>query len=60
MGAMGIIIKDYLFLLGYMALAMCLGFLLFTLVYWLTPKKADYEKTSAYECGFEPFSDASG
>lgn len=50
----------YIDVLFYIFCAFILGIVLLTLVYWITPKHADSEKTSAYECGFEPFADARG
>lgn len=34
--------------------------LLFIVVFFLIHKEVDYEKLSAYECGFNPFEEASG
>jgi NADH-quinone oxidoreductase subunit A len=51
---------EYFFIAIYILLAFLVGSLLYTIVYLLTPKEATSEKTSAYECGFEPFSDARG
>ena len=31
---------------------------LFTVGFSLSPKEINFEKTSSYECGFEPFGDA--
>ncbi len=51
-------LKDYfpiiLFLI--IALVLSLGFILVNFVF--SPKNPDPEKLSAYECGFEPFSDS--
>jgi NADH:ubiquinone oxidoreductase subunit 3 (subunit A) len=35
-----------------------LTLVLFTAGFSLSPKEIQFEKTSAYECGFEPFGDA--
>ena len=40
----------------FVALGLSLGFVLINFV--ASPKKPDSEKLSAYECGFEPFSDS--
>ena len=51
-------LKDYfsiiLFLL--IALSLSIGFIVMNFLF--SPKKPDPEKLSAYECGFEPFSDS--
>tara|TARA_B100001250_G_scaffold162285_1_gene139449 strand:- start:464 stop:832 length:369 start_codon:yes stop_codon:yes gene_type:complete len=51
-------LKDYfsiiLFLL--IALGLSIGFIVMNFLF--SPKKPDPEKLSAYECGFEPFSDS--
>lgn len=51
-------IKDY-FLLVFISI-FCLGLsgLLYFLAYVLSPKVPDEEKSSGYECGYEPFEDA--
>lgn len=41
-----------------MLIAIVLALILFLLSYVLVLKKAELEKVSAYECGFDPFSDA--
>ena len=35
-----------------------LGFLIFILAYFFSYSKPDFEKLSAYECGFDPFEDS--
>lgn len=45
-------------ILIYIIFAVCLSCLILILSYVLAKQKADPEKVSAYECGFEPFDDA--
>ena len=51
-------LKDYLSIIIFLfvALGLSIGFIL--LNYIFSPKKPDPEKLSAYECGFEAFSDS--
>ena len=51
-------LKDYLSILIFLfiALGLSVGFII--LNYIFSPKNPDPEKLSAYECGFEPFSDS--
>jgi NADH-quinone oxidoreductase subunit A len=35
-----------------------LSSILLVLSYFLSPNHSDYEKSTSYECGFEPFGDA--
>ena len=51
-------LNDYLaiILFLFVSLALSLGFII--LNFLLSPKKPDPEKLSAYECGFEAFSDS--
>ena len=51
-------LKDYLviILFVFVSFALSLGFII--LNFLLSPKKPDPEKLSAYECGFEAFSDS--
>ena len=51
-------LKDYLSIIIFIfvALGLSIGFLI--LNYLFSPKNPDPEKLSAYECGFEPFSDS--
>jgi len=55
---MKLIFTEYAFILIFLGLATFLSFIIFLLSYLLTPQKADQEKISAYECGFNPFDDA--
>lgn len=49
---------------GFLGLWILLSFaiavLLFSVVYSLITRPVDYEKLSAYECGFNPFEDVAG
>jgi NADH-quinone oxidoreductase subunit A len=51
-------LKDYFSILLFLliALALSIGFIVMNFLF--SPKKPDPEKLSAYECGFEPFSDS--
>ena len=51
-------LKDYLSIIIFIfiALALSIGFIVIN--YLFSPKKPDPEKLSAYECGFEAFSDS--
>tara|TARA_Y100000590_G_C15201683_1_gene818981 strand:- start:200 stop:568 length:369 start_codon:yes stop_codon:yes gene_type:complete len=51
-------LKDYLSIIifVFVALGLSIGFIVLNFV--LSPKKPDPEKLSAYECGFEAFSDS--
>jgi len=50
----------YHWLLVYILLASALAFVLFAVSYMVILKQYDIEKLSAYECGFDPFSNARG
>jgi NADH:ubiquinone oxidoreductase subunit 3 (subunit A) len=45
-------------LLSYIVLLIIVVFLLLGITYIANPSVYEYEKRSAYECGFEPFGDA--
>ena len=51
-------LKDYLsiIILLFVALGLSVGFIILNFLF--SPKNPDPEKLSAYECGFEPFSDS--
>lgn len=49
--------KDYGYILIFMSLIIVLALVLFVLSYASVVKHYDFEKTSPYECGFEPFAD---
>nr|YP_010620132.1 NADH dehydrogenase subunit 3 [Melanothamnus gigas]WAX04168.1 NADH dehydrogenase subunit 3 [Melanothamnus gigas] len=55
---MKLIFNEYFFLLIFFILAFALSLLLFFLSFLFVFQKADQEKLSAYECGFNPFEDA--
>lgn len=55
---MKLIFNEYAAILVFLTIASTLSILIFLLSYFLTPQKADQEKVSAYECGFNPFDDA--
>ena len=50
--------EQYLILLLFILFSLGLGGIIFTLSYFIAIQTPDSEKTSAYECGFEPFEDA--
>jgi len=49
---------EYSKVLIFMLIALILAAILFSLSYIAVLKRGDLEKVSAYECGFDPFSDA--
>ena len=51
-------LKDYFSIILFLVISLSLsvGFILMNFL--LSPRKPDPEKLSAYECGFEPFSDS--
>ena len=51
-------LKDYLSIVIFIFIAFFLSAGFIALNYLFSPKKPDAEKLSAYECGFEPFSDS--
>nr|YP_009646633.1 NADH dehydrogenase subunit 3 [Picocystis salinarum]QBX98526.1 NADH dehydrogenase subunit 3 [Picocystis salinarum] len=51
---------EFLPLLWYVALSGGLALLLLGLSFLLATQRGDVEKTSPYECGFDPFEDARG
>nr|YP_010726699.1 NADH dehydrogenase subunit 3 [Cystoclonium purpureum f. stellatum]WDY85186.1 NADH dehydrogenase subunit 3 [Cystoclonium purpureum f. stellatum] len=55
---MKLIFNEYSSILIFLIIASLLSFIIFILSYLLIPQKADQEKISAYECGFNPFDDA--
>nr|YP_010199523.1 NADH dehydrogenase subunit 3 [Gracilaria baiana]UAD89381.1 NADH dehydrogenase subunit 3 [Gracilaria baiana] len=55
---MKLIFTEYSIILIFLCISFFLSILIFSLSYFLIPKKADQEKVSAYECGFNPFDDA--
>lgn len=55
---MKLIFNEYSVILIFLAVASILSLVIFMLSYFIIPQKADQEKVSAYECGFNPFDDA--
>jgi NADH-quinone oxidoreductase subunit A len=51
-------LENYLPILVFLAIASVLGAVLLSLGFLLGPRRPDAEKTSPYECGFEPFEDS--
>jgi NADH-quinone oxidoreductase subunit A len=52
------LLSQYLPILVFLAVAGGLSVVIVLASYVLAPQRPDSEKLSAYECGFEPFSDA--
>ena len=52
------LLKDYFSIILFLAIALVLSFGFIVVNFMFSPKKPDPEKLSAYECGFEPFSDS--
>ena len=51
-------LKDYFPIILFLIIALLLSFGFIIVNFLFSPKKPDPEKLSAYECGFEPFSDS--
>ncbi len=51
-------LKDYFSIILFLVIALILSFGFIVVNFIFSPKKPDPEKLSAYECGFEPFSDS--
>jgi len=51
-------LNDYLAIILFLFVSLALSFGFIALNFLLSPKKPDPEKLSAYECGFEAFSDS--
>lgn len=51
-------LQEYLTIFVALVLAIILALVVFFLSYLLVLRQGDAEKLSAYECGFDPFSDA--
>ena len=49
---------EYVAILFYFVIALALAFIILGLSFVFATRKADPEKISAYECGFDPFDDA--
>lgn len=54
------IVASYFPILIFMGIAVVLASVMVVVPLLIAPKRPDSEKLSAYECGFEPFSDARG
>jgi len=55
---MALFFSQYFSLLLFMIVSIVFSFIFFFLSYAVATQKADTEKLSAYECGFDPFNDA--
>lgn len=55
---MSLFFSDYLSLLIFLFISSIFSCIFFFLSYIVATQKADTEKLSAYECGFDPFNDA--
>lgn len=51
-------LNEYFFILVFIILAACISFILFLASFFIGNRRADQEKISPYECGFNPFEDA--
>ena len=51
-------LKDYLSIIIFLIIALCLSAAFIAINYLASPKNPDPEKLSAYECGVEPFNDS--
>lgn len=51
-------IREYGYLLVSISIGLIISFVVFNLSNFLIIKQYDLEKTSAYECGFDPFEDS--
>ena len=51
-------LKDYFAIILFLIIAFALSIGFVVVNFLFSPKKPDPEKLSAYECGFEPFSDS--
>lgn len=49
--------NQYKTILVFIVVSICIVLILFTVSFVLSQKSTDYEKTTPYECGFEPFGD---
>lgn len=55
---MAIFFSQYISLFIFIIISSVFAFIFFFLSYAVATQKADTEKLSAYECGFDPFNDA--
>jgi NADH-quinone oxidoreductase subunit A len=51
---------EYLFAIFFIFFSFLLAAILFLVLYVIVFRQVDFEKVSAYECGFNPFEDAYG
>ncbi len=51
---------EYFLVIFFLFFSILLALLLFLVLFLLIFRQADFEKVSAYECGFNPFEDAYG
>lgn len=49
--------EQHTYLYFYIVASLVLTLILFFVAFSLSPKKSSFEKSSSYECGFEPYSD---
>jgi len=49
---------EYIYLFSFLCISFILAVIIFFLSYFLAVQNYDFEKLSAYECGFQPFEDA--
>ncbi len=56
--AMDVMLREYLPILIFLGLAIGIASVMVAASYLAATQRPDSEKLSAYECGFEPFSDA--
>ena len=49
---------EYTYLFIFLIVSLVIAVLIFVLSYFLATQNYDFEKLSAYECGFQPFEDA--
>ena len=50
--------EPYSYIFYYVCISFLVCCLLFLVAFILTPKEVTFEKTSSYECGFEPFGES--
>nr|YP_009515546.1 NADH dehydrogenase subunit 3 [Kumanoa ambigua]AVK39511.1 NADH dehydrogenase subunit 3 [Kumanoa ambigua] len=55
---MNLLLLEYYNILLFLLVSILLSFIVFFLSYFLVYQKSNQEKTSAYECGFNPFDNA--